>query len=269
MEEIDGKTVADTDGDRGLSDPAKVLASRLLRSFFDQVLRDGLYHGDPHPGNIFVDRQGTLWFLDFGAVGRLDPVILEAMQEMAIGFQLRDPVVLARATSALAGSDDASDSRAARGRHRAWRSRRASAAAGFDPTAMTMILDIMGRHGLTVPTPMTILSRSLLTLEGTLRTIEPSFDVATEVNAAAPRARRAEERGDAAAAREGARPRPSVAAHVARPRRGDRRTTAPWAIEHAARALCRRGSCGRQHDGSTAWSSRRSEWSACSARRCC
>ena len=36
---------------------AEVLASRLLRAFLDQVLRDGLYHGDPHPGNIFVDRK--------------------------------------------------------------------------------------------------------------------------------------------------------------------------------------------------------------------
>ena len=185
MEEIDGKTVADTEAIAASPVPARVLASRLLRSFFEQVLRDGLYHGDPHPGNIFVDRQGTLWFLDFGAVGRLDPGILEAMQEMAIGFQLRDPVVLARATQRMAGSDDTGDSRALEADIGMALSE-GLGSGGFDPTAMTMILDIMGRHGLTVPSTMTILSRSLLTLEGTLRTIDSSFDVATEVNAVLP-----------------------------------------------------------------------------------
>ena len=60
--------------------PASELAVHLLRSFLDQVLRDGVYHADPHPGNIFVDPQGILWLLDFGAVGRLDPLILESMQ---------------------------------------------------------------------------------------------------------------------------------------------------------------------------------------------
>ena len=185
MEEIDGKTVADTEAIAASPVSARVLASRLLRSFFEQVLRDGLYHGDPHPGNIFVDRQGTLWFLDFGAVGRLDPGILEAMQEMAIGFQLRDPVVLARGTQRMAGSDDTGDSRGLE-TDIGMALSEGLGSGGFDPTAMTMILDIMGRHGLTVPSSMTILSRALLTLEGTLRTIDSSFDVATEVNQVLP-----------------------------------------------------------------------------------
>jgi ubiquinone biosynthesis protein len=103
------------------------------------------------------------------------------MQEMAIGFQMNDPVLLARATRHLAGGDAASDSRAleadiglvlAEG----------VGSASFDPQTMTMVLDIMSRHGLQVPTSMTVLSRALLTLEGTLRTIEPSFNIGHEVN---------------------------------------------------------------------------------------
>ena len=100
MQEIAGVTVADHEAVDAADVDANVLAIRLLRSFLDQVLRDGLYHADPHPGNIFVAADGTLWFLDFGAVGRLSPIVLESLQEMAIGFQLNDPVVLARATNA-------------------------------------------------------------------------------------------------------------------------------------------------------------------------
>ena len=56
----------------------------------------------------------------------------------------------------------------------------------FDPQAMSMMLDIMNRHGLEVPGAMTVLSRALLTLEGTLRTINPSFNIANEATALLP-----------------------------------------------------------------------------------
>jgi ubiquinone biosynthesis protein len=179
MEEIDGVTVADHSAVAASPVTTKVLATRLLQSFLDQVLRDGLYHADPHPGNIFVDRRGTLWFLDFGAVGRLSPVILESMQEMAIGFQLNDAVILARASRRLAGGDESSDSRALEADIGLMLGE-GLGAGSFDPQAMSVMLDVMVRHGLEVPTPMTVLSRALLTLEGTLRTIDPSFNIAQE-----------------------------------------------------------------------------------------
>jgi ubiquinone biosynthesis protein len=185
MEEIPGVTVADHAAIDAVPEPAKVLARRLLQSFLDQVLRDGMYHADPHPGNIFVDREGGLWFLDFGAVGRLSPVVLEAMQEMAIGFQLNDPVVLARATTHLAGGDDAGDNRALEADIGLVLTE-GLGSGSFDPQAMSLMLEVMQRHGLQVPGPMTVLSRALLTLEGTLRTIDPTFNIAHEATALLP-----------------------------------------------------------------------------------
>ncbi len=179
MEEIPGVTVADRAAVEATPLAANVLALRLLQSFLDQVLRDGLYHADPHPGNIFVDPSGCLWFLDFGAVGRLSPLVLESMQEMAIGFQLNDPVVLARATMHLAGGDEGGDSRALEA-DIGLLLVDGVASGSFDPQAMSMMLDVMQRHGLEVPGAMTVLSRALLTLEGTLRTVDPSFNIAHE-----------------------------------------------------------------------------------------
>src|SRR5262249_7529584 len=54
------------------------------------------------------------------------------------------------------------------------------------PQAMSLMLEVMQRHGLEVPGPMTVLSRALLTLEGTLRTIDPSFNIAREASALLP-----------------------------------------------------------------------------------
>jgi ubiquinone biosynthesis protein len=144
-----------------------------------------MYHADPHPGNVFIDRAGCLWFLDFGAVGRLSPVVLEALQEMAIGFQLNDPVVLARATNHLAGGDEAGDSRALEADIGLVLTE-GLGTGSFDPQAMSMMLEVMQRHGLEVPGAMTVLSRALLTLEGTLRTIDPTFNLAHEATALLP-----------------------------------------------------------------------------------
>jgi ubiquinone biosynthesis protein len=185
MEEIPGVTVADHDAIVAAPESANELARRLLQSFLDQVLRDGLYHADPHPGNIFIDASGCLWFLDFGAVGRLSPLVLEALQEMAIGFELNDPVVLARATNHLAGGDDGGDGRALEADIGLVLTE-GLGTGSFDPQAMSLMLEVMHRHGLEVPGAMTVLSRALLTLEGTLRTIDPTFNIAREATALLP-----------------------------------------------------------------------------------
>ena len=104
---------------------------------------------------------------------------------MAIGFQLNDPVILARASSRLAGGDESGDSRALEADIGLVLSE-GLGTGSFDPKAMSMMLEIMQRHGLEVPSAMTVLSRALLTLEGTLRTIDPSFNIAQEATALLP-----------------------------------------------------------------------------------
>ena len=47
------------------------LLSNAAGAFFKQVFRDGFFHADLHPGNIFVDRDGALAVVDFGIMGRL------------------------------------------------------------------------------------------------------------------------------------------------------------------------------------------------------
>lgn len=64
----------------------KALAERFILVYFRMILEDGLFHADPHPGNLLVNQQGELIILDFGAVSRLSdgmrneiPVLLQAI----------------------------------------------------------------------------------------------------------------------------------------------------------------------------------------------
>ncbi len=70
-------------------DPKKI-ALTIVRSFLSQALRDGFFHADMHPGNLFVDRDGNLVVVDFGIMGRLDPNMRRFMAETLAGFLARD-----------------------------------------------------------------------------------------------------------------------------------------------------------------------------------
>ncbi|MBV9422063.1 MAG: hypothetical protein JOZ98_04070 [Solirubrobacterales bacterium] len=177
MDEVVGRSVSDAAAVDVAPVERRELSRRLLASFLAQILRDGYYHADPHPGNVFIDADGVLWLLDLGAVGRIDPVTREALQGLAIGFTLRDGAVLARAVRHLVG-DDQIDMRQLE-RDLAMLLGELEEG-GLSPAAMAGVLEVMDQHGMRPPRSMLLLSRTLITLEGTLRTIDPAFELAPE-----------------------------------------------------------------------------------------
>ena len=174
MEEVQGRSVSDAAAVDRTGVDRSVLAERLMDSFLQQVLASGVYHADPHPGNILIDDQGVLWFIDFGAVGFIDPVTLEGLQQMGMGFATRDPAVLARAVRRIAASEGEGIDIASlefdigvvltdvQG-------------GGFDPRAISEIIRVLNRHGVSAPPALTVLGRAVLTMDGTLRTIDHDF----------------------------------------------------------------------------------------------
>jgi ubiquinone biosynthesis protein len=174
MDEVVGASVSDQRAIDASGAARSVLATALLDSFLSQILTDGVYHADPHPGNVLVDRDGTLWLIDFGAVGWIDPVTLEGLQQMALGFTLRDPSVLARAVRRVAGQAgetiDITSLEFDLGVVLT-----TLQGGSFDPAAISEIIRVLDRHGVGAPPSLTILARAILTLDGTLRAIDPDF----------------------------------------------------------------------------------------------
>src|SRR5205814_4125571 len=73
----------------------KTLARRILDASFHQLFTDGLFHGDPHPGNVIVLPGNRLGLLDFGLVGRLTKGMQEAIILPVLAISLRDPDTVA------------------------------------------------------------------------------------------------------------------------------------------------------------------------------
>ena len=62
------------------------LLSKAAGAFFNQVFRDGFFHADLHPGNMFVDADGAIAVVDFGIMGRLDRATRFFLADMLLGF---------------------------------------------------------------------------------------------------------------------------------------------------------------------------------------
>jgi ubiquinone biosynthesis protein len=66
------------------------LGRKVIQSFLRHALRDGFFHADMHPGNLFVDDDGRLVAVDFGIMGRLGPKERRFLAEILLGFITRD-----------------------------------------------------------------------------------------------------------------------------------------------------------------------------------
>ena len=75
----------------------KAVAKKLVEVFCQMIFVDGVYHADPHPGNILVDPEGNLILLDFGAVAQLSATMREGIPEFLEGVIRRDTDKLIKA----------------------------------------------------------------------------------------------------------------------------------------------------------------------------
>lgn len=94
MDRLDGVPLRGATEDEGL-------ARTLLRFVLRQVMLDGVFHADPHPGNVLLLSDGRLGLLDFGSVGRIDSALRSALQRLLLAIDRGDPAGL---TDALLGA---------------------------------------------------------------------------------------------------------------------------------------------------------------------
>ena len=90
LEWIDGIPIADRAAIRKAGHDLKPLGHLLIRSFLRHAMRDGFFHADMHPGNLFVDPAGNIVAVDFGIMGRLGPKEQRFLAEILYGFITRN-----------------------------------------------------------------------------------------------------------------------------------------------------------------------------------
>jgi len=156
-----------------------VLADTLVRAYLKQIVLDGVFHADPHPGNVFVTEDGLLALIDLGMVGRLSPQMQDRLLKLLLaisegrGEEAADVAVtlgeklpefneagFRRAISALVG----------RIGHQS--------IADFQIGRVFLELSsLINDNAMRAPAELTMLGKTLLHLDEVARVLDPALDV--------------------------------------------------------------------------------------------
>ncbi|MFI7415961.1 ABC1 kinase family protein [Nonomuraea sp. NPDC049684] len=162
------------------------LARDLLDCLLRQILVEGVFHADPHPGNLMLLDDGTLGLLDFGSVGRLDGSVRSALQRFLLAMNRQDPLGVTDALLEVVPRPEEIDEAALERALGQFMARHLGP--GMDSVQMfTDLFKIVSEYGLSIPPEVAAVFRALATLEGTLVRLSPGFNLIGEARAFAGR----------------------------------------------------------------------------------
>lgn len=163
-------------------DPAAVLRIGI-RSLLKQIFELGLFHGDPHPGNLHVTPEGKLVYLDFGIFGHLDERLRRIGALLVLTLVRGDVDMMAYFLFRVAHLEPGADARgykaAVEERYQEWRGSTIGEY-GFGRLVFEL-LSLGARHGLSFPADLVLYSKAMVTIEGVARTLAPDLNLADEL----------------------------------------------------------------------------------------
>jgi ubiquinone biosynthesis protein len=179
MEFIDGVNFGDAAALAQLNADGNDLARRGANIYLEMIFRDGFYHADPHPGNIFLMRDGRIGMIDCGMVGRLDETLRDNVERLLAAIARQDSEQLTRIIMRLCAVPRTVDPSALAADVSDFLSYYGSL--GLNQlqlgTALTEITDIIRRHELIMPGRVSLLIKVLVMLEGTSRLVSPTVNL--------------------------------------------------------------------------------------------
>ncbi|MDR3602960.1 MAG: AarF/UbiB family protein [Desulfosporosinus sp.] len=158
----------------------KLIAARLSKALLQQIIRDGFFHGDPHPGNIFVLSGARIAFVDFGIVGNLTPVMKHRFANLISALARRNTKSMVKALLQLGVvSQNVDLARLTQDLDRLRKKHLdVPIAQTVLPELVNDLLTMASQHRIEIPSDFILLGKSLLILEGIVHELDPTLSVA-------------------------------------------------------------------------------------------
>src|SRR5438876_798722 len=175
---VHGRLLAEVNRGELDSLDSRSIAKELLSAYLKQMVIDGVFHCDPHPGNIFLADDGRLALMDFGMVGRFDADQKDKIILLLLAFSERLGERVADTYLEMIEIPKDVDRRAFTQDVSALVSRYHDMSGGRMAigTALLDLTKLAQSHSTPVPTSMTLLGKAMLNLDGTIRVLSPEFD---------------------------------------------------------------------------------------------
>jgi ubiquinone biosynthesis protein len=184
MEFIRGVKINDVAAMEAAGIDRDMVARRLLRAVIKQILVDGFFHADPHPGNVLVDtRDGTIVFLDLGLIGQLDRDQRFDLLDLMWSVVQKDAAGIAAVMTRMSvqrGKVDPGRVRAAIDAIVYQYLKYGGEGGGDFGAAISGILGTLYDNGLKLNQDFTLALKAIVQVEEITRTLSPSFDLLAE-----------------------------------------------------------------------------------------
>lgn len=160
--------------------PARTQAARqLLESYYKQIMMEGFFHADPHPGNLMWWKD-RVYFLDFGMVGNLESELREQLMMLLMSFWQEDAEFLTDVTLMLSGAIDRSDLDVGRFQAELGALMGKYRTSGLAEMQVGPILQEMSeialRHGVPLPASLVLIGKALAQVQLATVQLDPSLD---------------------------------------------------------------------------------------------
>ena len=179
LEWIDGIKMSDIEGLRAAGHDLNALAATLVQSFLRHTLRDGFFHADMHPGNLFVEADGTIVGVDFGITGRLGKKERRFLAEILYGFITRDYRRVAdvhfEAGYVPHDQDPASFAQAIRAIGEPIHGQPAETISMA--RLLTLLFEVTELFDMHARPELVMLQKTMVVVEGVARTLDPAFNM--------------------------------------------------------------------------------------------
>lgn len=157
----------------------QIIARRIADTMLSQVMEHGFFHGDPHPGNIFITPGNTVCFIDFGMIGQLSKETTYHFISLMLALQKGNIDRLIEVFEAMDILDDDTNTDAL------YRDLQIIQRKYYETTLTDLklgdvfmeIFSIAYRYRIRLPNEIAIVSKVILTLEGVLGTLDPEFSI--------------------------------------------------------------------------------------------
>lgn len=159
----------------------KETATQLLESFCKQILIDGFFHADPHPGNLmWQPAEQRLYFLDLGMVGEVDAEMRELMILLLMAFWQKDADFLSDVILMLSGETDRREpdiEAFRRDMHAFMAKYRSGSVRDLQfGTVLQEMIEVSFRHGVPLPASLTLTAKTLALMQQVASQLDPDID---------------------------------------------------------------------------------------------